>query len=91
MAADLKFVELCATKLLVWLLPIKLLSRNRRLFVLLKLCKPSWTVQVMRFHFEVLSIRNFLAGTAIEDLFNADGVLIGGNKLKAVRKRSNLS
>jgi UDPglucose 6-dehydrogenase len=70
---DLKFVELCAEQIARVLLPIRVLSRNRRcLFVLLKLCRPSWTVQEWHFIL-ILSNPEFLAeGTAIEDLFNAD-------------------
>jgi len=82
MAADLKFVELCARQ-------IARIAKNDKIIVE-KSTLPVRTAETLQtildstgngVHFEVLSNPEFLAeGTAIEDLFNADRVLIGGNQ-----------
>ncbi|AWG22195.1 UDP-glucose 6-dehydrogenase [Flavobacterium faecale] len=82
MAADLKFVELCARQ-------IARIAKNDKIIVE-KSTLPVRTAQTLQtildstgngVHFEVLSNPEFLAeGTAIEDLFNADRVLIGGKQ-----------
>jgi UDPglucose 6-dehydrogenase len=82
MAADLKFVELCARQ-------IARIAKNDKIIVE-KSTLPVRTAETLQtildstgngVHFEVLSNPEFLAeGTAIEDLFNADRVLIGGKQ-----------
>jgi UDPglucose 6-dehydrogenase len=82
MAADLKFVELCARQ-------IARIAKNNKIIVE-KSTLPVRTAETLQtildstgngVHFEVLSNPEFLAeGTAIEDLFNADRVLIGGKQ-----------
>lgn len=82
MAADLKFVELCARQ-------IASISKNDKIIVE-KSTLPVRTAKTIQtilestgngVNFEVLSNPEFLAeGTAIDDLFNADRVLIGGNQ-----------
>ena len=85
MAADLKFVELCARQ-------IADISTNDKIIVE-KSTLPVRTAQTIQtilksngkqVNFEVLSNPEFLAeGTAINDLLNADRVLIGGNKTES--------
>lgn len=82
MAADLKFVELCARQ-------IARVSKSDKIIVE-KSTLPVRTAETLQtildstgngVNFEVLSNPEFLAeGTAIDDLFNADRVLIGGNQ-----------
>ena len=84
MAADLKFVENCAiniarvankNKIVVEksTLPVRTAEKLKEI-----LCKNSKGI-----HFEVLSNPEFLAeGTAIEDLFKSDRVLVGGDQTK---------
>jgi UDPglucose 6-dehydrogenase len=84
MAADLKFVELCARQ-------IAKVSTNDKIIVE-KSTLPVRTAEILQtildsngngVAFEVLSNPEFLAeGTAINDLLNADRVLIGGKKTK---------
>jgi UDPglucose 6-dehydrogenase len=88
MAADLKFVELCARQ-------IARIAKSDKIIVE-KSTLPVRTAQTLQtildstgngFHFEVLSNPEFLAeGTAIEDLFNADRVLIGGKQTERGQK-----
>jgi UDPglucose 6-dehydrogenase len=85
MAADLKFVELCARQ-------IAEISTNDKIIVE-KSTLPVRTAETLQIilksnrndvNFEVLSNPEFLAeGTAINDLLNADRVLIGGNKTES--------
>ncbi|HSN49074.1 MAG TPA: nucleotide sugar dehydrogenase [Flavobacterium sp.] len=85
MAADLKFVELCARQ-------IARIAKNDKIIVE-KSTLPVRTAETLQtildstgngVHFEVLSNPEFLAeGTAIEDLFNADRVLIGGKQTES--------
>tara|TARA_B100001059_G_scaffold99509_1_gene99089 strand:+ start:7105 stop:8514 length:1410 start_codon:yes stop_codon:yes gene_type:complete len=82
MAADLKYVELCARQ-------IARVSKNDKIIVE-KSTLPVRTAQTIKtildnsgngVKFEVLSNPEFLAeGTAINDLLNSDRVLIGGNQ-----------
>ncbi len=82
MASDLKFVELCARQ-------IARVAKNDKIIVE-KSTLPVRTAETLQtildnagngVHFEVLSNPEFLAeGTAIDDLFSADRVLIGGNQ-----------
>jgi UDPglucose 6-dehydrogenase len=82
MAADLKFVELCARQ-------ISRVAKNDKIIVE-KSTLPVRTAETLQtildntgngVNFEVLSNPEFLAeGNAIDDLFNADRVLIGGNQ-----------
>ena len=84
MAADLKFVELCARQ-------IAEISQNDKIIVE-KSTLPVRTAEKLQTildnngngnNFEVLSNPEFLAeGTAINDLLNADRVLIGGKQTK---------
>jgi UDPglucose 6-dehydrogenase len=81
-AADLKFVELCARNI------AKVAKTDK--IVVEKSTLPVRTAQAIQnildntgdgVHFEILSNPEFLAeGTAIDDLINADRVLIGGNE-----------
>jgi UDPglucose 6-dehydrogenase len=82
MASDLKYVELCARQ-------IASVAKSDKIIVE-KSTLPVRTAQTLQtifdstgngVHFEVLSNPEFLSeGTAIEDLLNADRVLIGGNQ-----------
>ncbi|MBC7846279.1 MAG: UDP-glucose 6-dehydrogenase [Flavobacterium sp.] len=88
MAADLKFVELCARQ-------IARIAKNDKIIVE-KSTLPVRTAETLQtildrtgngVKFEVLSNPEFLAeGTAIEDLFNADRVLIGGKQTESGQK-----
>ncbi|WET02057.1 UDP-glucose 6-dehydrogenase [Flavobacterium sp. YJ01] len=88
MAADLKFVELCARQ-------IARIAKNDKIIVEKSTLpvRTAETLQTILDHtgngvkFEVLSNPEFLAeGTAIEDLLNADRVLIGGNQTESGKK-----
>lgn len=88
MAADLKFVELCARQ-------IARIAKNDKIIVE-KSTLPVRTAETLQtildrtgngVKFEVLSNPEFLAeGTAINDLFNADRVLIGGKQTQSGQK-----
>jgi UDPglucose 6-dehydrogenase len=85
MAADLKFVELCARQIAEVSTSDKIIVEKSTLPV-----RTAQTLQTILksngngVNFEVLSNPEFLAeGTAINDLLNADRVLIGGNKSKS--------
>jgi UDPglucose 6-dehydrogenase len=82
MAADLKFVELCARQIAKVATSDKIIVEKSTLPV-----RTAETLQTILdsngkgVHFEVLSNPEFLAeGTAIDDLFYADRVLIGGQQ-----------
>jgi UDPglucose 6-dehydrogenase len=87
-AADLKFIELCARD-------IARVSREDKI-VVEKSTLPVRTASALKeilqntgqgVHFEVLSNPEFLAeGTAINDLLNADRVLIGGDDTPSGKK-----
>jgi UDPglucose 6-dehydrogenase len=85
MAADLKFVELCARQIAEISTKDKIIVEKSTLPV-----RTAQTLQTILksngndVNFEVLSNPEFLAeGTAINDLLNADRVLIGGNKTES--------
>jgi len=81
MAADLKFIELCARQ-------IAAVSKSDKI-VVEKSTLPVRTAEALKtilhntssgVHFEILSNPEFLAeGTAIDDLLHADRILIGGD------------
>jgi UDPglucose 6-dehydrogenase len=82
MAADLKFVELCARQIASVATSDKIIVEKSTLPV-----RTAETLQTILdsngngVHFEVLSNPEFLAeGTAIDDLLHADRVLIGGKQ-----------
>lgn len=87
-AADLKFIELCARN-------IAKVAKDDKI-VVEKSTLPVRTAQAIQnildntgnsVHFEILSNPEFLAeGTAIDDLLNADRVLIGGNDTPSGQK-----
>ena len=87
-AADLKYVELCARTI------AKVAKTDK--IVVEKSTLPVRTAEAVQtildstgngVHFEVLSNPEFLAeGTAIQDLFNSDRVLIGGQQTKSGKK-----
>jgi UDPglucose 6-dehydrogenase len=88
MAADLKFVELCARQIARVAKTDKIIVEKSTLPV-----RTAETLQTILdstgngVHFEVLSNPEFLAeGTAIDDLFNADRVLIGGKQTERGKK-----
>lgn len=88
MAADLKYIELCARQ-------IARVAKNDKIIVE-KSTLPVRTAETLQtildstgngVHFEVLSNPEFLAeGTAMDDLFNADRVLIGGKQTESGKK-----
>lgn len=96
MAADLKYVELCARQI------AELANEDK--IVVEKSTLPVRTAQSIKtilsnngngYHFEVLSNPEFLAeGTAISDLYNPDRILIGGEQttagLKAIEALSSI-
>jgi UDPglucose 6-dehydrogenase len=96
MAADLKYVELCARQI------AELANEDK--IVVEKSTLPVRTAQSIKtilsnngngYHFEVLSNPEFLAeGTAISDLHNPDRILIGGEQttggLKAIEALSSI-
>jgi UDPglucose 6-dehydrogenase len=88
MAADLKFVELCARQIARIAKTDKIIVEKSTLPV-----RTAETLQTILDHtgngvkFEVLSNPEFLAeGTAIDDLLNADRVLIGGKETESGQK-----
>ena len=88
MAADLKFVELCARQIARVATSDKIIVEKSTLPV-----RTAETIQTILdstgngVRFEVLSNPEFLAeGTAIDDLFKADRVLIGGNQTPSGKK-----
>tara|TARA_Y100000385_G_C13096842_1_gene641875 strand:+ start:2369 stop:3712 length:1344 start_codon:yes stop_codon:yes gene_type:complete len=88
MAADLRYVEACAKDIAKY-------SRSDKI-VVEKSTLPVRTAEKIKeilednssdIHFEILSNPEFLAeGTAIEDLFKSDRVLIGGDETKSGQK-----
>jgi len=88
MAADLKYIEACAKDI------AKFSSSDK--IVIEKSTVPIRTAEKIKeildqnkkgIHFEILSNPEFLAeGTAVNDMFNPDRVLIGGNESKAGKK-----
>ena len=91
MAADLKFVELCARQIAEVATSDKIIVEKSTLPV-----RTAETLQTILdsngkgVHFEVLSNPEFLAeGTAIDDLFYADRVLIGGQQTPSGQAQFN--
>jgi len=91
MAADLKYVELCARQIARVAKTDKIIVEKSTLPV-----RTAATVQTILdstgngVQFDVLSNPEFLAeGTAVEDLFNADRVLIGGRETDQGEKAIN--
>ncbi len=96
MAADLKYVELCARQI------AELANEDK--IVVEKSTLPVRTAQSIKtilsnngngYHFEVLSNPEFLAeGTAIQDLYDPDRVLIGGEQttegLRAIEELTSI-
>jgi len=88
MAADLRYIEACA-------LDIAKYSKSDKI-VIEKSTLPVRTAEKIKeileenstdIHFEILSNPEFLAeGTAIQDLFKSDRVLIGGNQTESGQK-----
>ncbi len=93
MAADLKFVELCARQIAQVAQSDKIVVEKSTLPV-----RTAETIQAILnaeakdgIHFEVLSSPEFLAeGTAIADLLHADRVLIGGDSSESGQKATQL-
>ena len=90
MAADLKYVELCARQIAKIATSDKIIVEKSTLPV-----RTAETIQTIldstgnRVNFEVLSNPEFLAeGTAVEDLFKSDRVLIGSQQTKSGLKAS---
>ncbi|QWX84807.1 nucleotide sugar dehydrogenase [Cellulophaga sp. HaHaR_3_176] len=91
-AADLKFIELCARN-------IAKVAKNDKI-VVEKSTLPVRTAEALKnilentgngVNFEILSNPEFLAeGTAVEDLLNADRVLIGGDETTSGKKAKDL-
>lgn len=91
-AADLKYIELCARDI------ARVATSDK--IVVEKSTLPVRTAQTLQsilhntgsdIHFEILSNPEFLAeGTAIDDLLQADRVLIGGNDTPTGQKAKNL-
>ena len=91
MAADLKYVELCARQIAKVSKSDKIIVEKSTLPV-----RTAETIQTILgntgngVNFDVLSNPEFLAeGTAIEDLLNADRVLIGGKENKSGQRAMN--
>lgn len=92
MAADLRYVEACAKDIAKY-------SRSDKI-VVEKSTLPVRTAEKIKeilednssgINFEILSNPEFLAeGTAIEDLFKSDRVLIGGDKTKSGQKATRV-
>jgi UDPglucose 6-dehydrogenase len=80
MAADLKYVEACAKRIAEVAISDKIVIEKSTLPVrTAEKIKEILNKNGRDFHFEILSNPEFLAeGTAIEDLFKSDRVLIGG-------------
>ena len=92
MAADLKYVELCARRIAKVAQSNKIIVEKSTLPV-----RTAETIQTIldktghNFSFEVLSNPEFLAeGTAIEDLFKSDRVLIGSSQTKSGINAANI-
>lgn len=92
MAADLKYVELCARNI------AKVATTDK--IVVEKSTLPVRTAQAIKsilhntgsdINFEILSNPEFLAeGTAVDDLLNPDRVLIGGESNNAIESLANI-
>ena len=85
MAADLRFVEACAKDIARYSTSDKIVVEKSTLPVrTAEKIKEILITSQKGVHFEILSNPEFLAeGTAIQDLFKSDRVLIGGEKTKS--------
>lgn len=88
MAADLRYVEACARDIAKFSKSDKIVVEKSTLPVrTAEKIKEILDVNSTDIHFEILSNPEFLAeGTAIQDLFKSDRVLIGGNETKSGHK-----
>ena len=88
---DLKYVELCARNIARVAKEDKIVVKNLHYpLELRKLYKTILDSTGNGINFEVLSNPEFLAeGTAIQDLFKSDRVLIGGNQTKKGKEAIN--
>ncbi|MBC36030.1 MAG: UDP-glucose 6-dehydrogenase [Bacteroidetes bacterium] len=88
MAADLKYIELCARQIAEVATNDKIIVEKSTLPVrTAKAIKTILSTSESNFKFEVLSNPEFLAeGTAIDDLHNADRMLIGGDDTPTGKK-----
>ena len=96
MAADLRYIEACARDIAKYSKSDKIIIEKSTLPVrTAEKIKEILISENKAVHFEILSNPEFLAeGTAIEDLFKSDRVLIGGDDtksgLKAVKELVNI-
>ena len=88
MAADLRYVEACAKDIANYAKSDKIVIEKSTLPVrTAEKIKEILVENSMGIHFEILSNPEFLAeGTAIQDLFKSDRVLIGGDKTPSGHK-----
>jgi UDPglucose 6-dehydrogenase len=88
MAADLRYVEACARDIAKYSKSDKIVIEKSTLPVrTAEKIKEILEENSTNIHFEILSNPEFLAeGTAIEDLFKSDRVLIGGDELESGQK-----
>ena len=89
MAADLRYFEACAKDIAKFSKSDKIVIEESTLPVrTAEKIKEILDENSTKIHFEILSNPEFLAeGTAIQDLFKSDRVLIGGIKLNQDKKR----
>jgi len=88
MAADLRFVEACAREIAKFSKSDKIVIEKSTLPVrTAEKIKEILNTENNKFNFEVLSNPEFLAeGTAIQDLYKSDRVLIGGESSKSGKR-----
>lgn len=88
MAADLRYIEACAHDIAKYSKTDKIVIEKSTLPVrTAEKIKEILTTENKNVHFEILSNPEFLAeGTAIQDLFKSDRVLIGGDQTKSGQK-----
>ena len=88
MAADLRYVEACALDIAKYSKSDKIVIEKSTLPVrTAEKIKEILEVNSNKIHFEILSNPEFLAeGTAIQDLFKSDRVLIGGDETESGQK-----
>ena len=88
MAADLRYIEACAKDIAKYSKSDKIVIEKSTLPVrTAEKIKEILEENSKNIHFEILSNPEFLAeGTAIQDLFKSDRVLIGGNETESGKK-----
>ena len=88
MAADLRYIEACARDIAKYSKSDKIIIEKSTLPVrTAEKIKEILNDNSSEIHFEILSNPEFLAeGTAIQDLFKSDRVLIGGDQTKSGKK-----